>query len=436
MTSADTARTPSPGLRAPRAVSAQRSPQRATAPAKSQRGGVSTSRWPFRLLAIFLVIEYARPQLLFQLRLQFITIVLMPFLWWRAKDRPWSKILTAQLLFLLWTIKSVPLAHNWYAVYFNTRVLFGLISISLGLSWICSDLRDYRRIIWLWVSIMVYQACFALAHGGHGYGGFVGDENELALAVALAIPFCFFGFERLRGRGRWLCLIGMVLLVAASVASLSRGGFLALVGVAGACWLTSRHKLRALAVLVAAAIIFVIAIPQTYVNEIMSIRQTHEGTAQSREFLWTAAWNMFKAHPILGVGAGNATFLVGQYQPTDFSDLPNYQDQDWSGIQIHSVYFQGIAEHAVIGMGIWLSIAFFHFATLRRVRRRRDLPPEARRAVELYAPALSAAMVGYLIAGAFISVGYYPYYYYLSALAVALEAGVQREVRKRRPASA
>jgi probable O-glycosylation ligase (exosortase A-associated) len=436
MTPADTARTSTSGLRAPIAVAAPRSARRASVPAKSRRGAAGAGTWPYWLLVTFLVIEYARPPLIYHLRLQMIIIVVMPLLWLRAKERPWSRILTAQLLFLLWTIKSLPNASNWYAVYFHARILFGLISISLALSWIGADLKRFRSIIWLWVSIMVYQGCFALAHGGRGYGGFVGDENELALAVSLAIPFCFFGFERLRARAKWLCLIGMVILVGASVASMSRGGFLALVGVAGSCWLASRHKQRALVVLFAGAVIMLIAVPQSYVNEIKSIRKTHEGTAEGREFLWTAAWNMFKAHPILGVGAGNATFLVGKYQPTDFSDAANYQDQDWSGTQIHSVYFQGLAEHAVIGMAIWASIAFFHFATLKRIRRRRDMPPEARRAVELFAPALSAAMVGYLIAGAFISVGYYPYYFYLSALAVALEAAVEREVRQRRPASA
>lgn len=395
--------------------------------ANPQRRADQPKQLPFVLLVIFLVIEYARPPLIYHLRLQMLVILLMPVFWLRSSNPPWSNILMAQILYLLWAVKSLPIASNWFAVYLGCRVLFGLVSISLGISWICSYRGSFRSIVWLWVAIMVYQALWAITHGGGGSGGMLGDENDLALACCMALPFAYFGFEQLRGPKRWLCLGAAAILVSAVVASFSRGGFVALVAVGAHCWFISSYKLRSLGVAIASALVLYAVAPDSYIAEIKSIPQTDSGTAEARRFLWTTAWDMFKDHPILGVGAGNAVFLIGTYQPTDFGGA-NYQQRNWSGSQPHSIYFQGLAEHGAPGMAIWASISWLHFRTLRRLRKRSDLPADVKRDVQLFAPALAGAMTAFLVAGIFLSVLYYPYFFYVSALSVALEAAVRREV--------
>jgi O-antigen ligase len=159
--------------------------------------------------------------------------------------------------------------------------------------------------------------------------------------------------------------------------------------------------------------------------------KTDEGTAEGRQFLWTAAWNMWTANPILGVGAGNSAFLVGRYQPTHFNKR-DYLERNWSGSAVHSVFFEVLAEHGTVGIVILGYIIGSHFRTIRRVRRQSAshpwLPSDVRRDAELYGGALAGAVVGFCAAGAFLSVTYYPYLWYLSAMAVALEHMVQREV--------
>jgi hypothetical protein len=54
----------------------------------------------------------------------------------------------------------------------------------------------------------------------------------------------------------------------------------------------------------------------------------------------------------------------------------------------------------------------------------------------MYGGALGGAMAGYCAAGAFLSVAYYPYLWYFSAMAVALEAAVQEEVEALKARSA
>ena len=79
--------------------------------------------------------------------------------------------------------------------------------------------------------------------------------------------------------------------------------------------------------------------PEEYVTEIKSIREegTETGTGRDRIELWKVAWKMFLDNPILGVGQGNLTWQLGDYQH-DAND-----DSAWSrsvsGRAIHSIYF-------------------------------------------------------------------------------------------------
>ncbi|HED37017.1 MAG TPA: hypothetical protein ENI76_02040, partial [Ignavibacteria bacterium] len=182
-------------------------------------------RWA---LILFFVIEYIRPQGLANLKLQFVIILLMFFAFLYAKDRSWSKLLTAQLIFFLIVAKSLPLALNNYAVYSVMKVMFGYIAIVFAISWLMSWRIPFRQVILSWVLIIGYVSIYGMLHGGRGPGGMIGDENDLALAVVSVLPFALFGFDYLKGWGKWLSFICIVVFTAAIIASFSRGGFIGL----------------------------------------------------------------------------------------------------------------------------------------------------------------------------------------------------------------
>jgi O-antigen ligase len=389
-------------------------------------------------LILYLVLEYARPLFLAQLKLQMLVLLIIPAMWLATRDRPWSRILTAQALFVLACLIEIPIADNYYAAYFTSRTMVGHFAIGLGLSWLLAYRGSFQRVTWSWVLLMGYIAIYGILHGGVGPGGLMGDENDLALGCVTAFPLAFFGFERLSGRTRWLSGAIAGLLVVGVVVSFSRGGFLGLVAAALYCLLASRHRVRSVVILTLAATMFVVLAPnegrrgRSYIDEIKSIAETDQGTAKGRRFLWRAAINMWKAHPILGVGGGNFSFKVGQYQPTDADfDEPEYRERDWSGMVTHSLYFQVLAEHGTVGILLLAYIILAHFRILRRLRRdvryRAGIPPDLRRDAELYAGGLAGGVAAYCVAGAFLSVAYYPYLWYFSAMAVALDVAVRRE---------
>ena len=406
-------------------------------------GKVSPTNDPNRLAAwlliLFLVIEYARPFLLAVLRLQMVIIVIMFVMWAMARDRPWSGILTAQVLFFMLCLQAIPFAQNNYAAYETTRIMFGHLSIALGLSWVLANLLNFRRVVFAWLLIMGYLAVFGVIHNGRGPGGMVGDENDLALGCATAFPFAFYGFERLSGKRRWISAVIAGLLVAAIVVSFSRGGFVALVAVGLYCWIASRHKIRGIVALILVMVLVVATASdqgrtgESYYERMQSMFKTDEGTAEQRQFLWSVARNMWRAHPILGVGGGNFSFLVGKYQPADY-EKPEFTERDWSGTVTHSVFFQILAEQGSVGALLFAYSVWAHLRTIRRLRRQAasapGLPPDVRRDADLYGGALGGAVIGVCAAGAFLSVAYYPYLWYFSAMTVALETAVTREISR------
>ena len=144
---------------------------------------------------------------------------------------------------------------------------------------------------------------------------------------------------------------------------------------------------------------------------------------------------MWLDHPVVGVGFENFNWNVGLYQPREgtgrLSSAP-YLERDWTMTAAHSLYFTVLSEGGLVGSVLFVSIVVGHFSTVRRFRRRVGRHPNAsvplRRDTALYGVALSTAMVGYLAAGTFLSVAYYPYPWLLSALAVAWERTAAAEI--------
>jgi O-antigen ligase len=395
----------------------------------------------FILLIAFLVVEYVRPYPIILFKPQMVLLIGFPLAWLIHQRRPWHVLLTLQLVYVTWGAIAVPLAQNNYWAFVTLRIFYGNFVVAVVMVWLLVDRERFRVAVWCFVAILGYAAIYALGHAGHGPGGAIGDENDTAVACCIGLAFCLGGFESLRGRGRWLCLVLAILFVATSVATASRGGFVGLVAVLGYGFWTTRHKLRNFFLLVTAALAFFALVPDEYVEDLKTIQKTDEGTANTRKFLWAAATNMWKAHPITGVGGWNFNWIVQDYIPLDFPvkserERRHYFDRHWGGKTTHSLYFQMLAEQGLLGCSVFAMLVFYHFRTLRRLRKDvrsdPDVPDDVRRDVEMFGSALGGAMIGFLAAGAFVSVAYYPFPWYFAGLAAALDLGTRQVLLERR----
>ena len=140
---------------------------------------------------------------------------------------------------------------------------------------------------------------FTLLHGG-GFtvwgpdGSFIADNNSLALAIIMAVPI--FRYLQLHSSNRWVrrgCALTMLLCVAASVGSYSRGALLGLAGMGLFMWFKSSNKITLGAISVVVGIVIFSTMPDSWSERMNSIGTYQEDdSAMGRINAWWMTWNL------------------------------------------------------------------------------------------------------------------------------------------------
>jgi hypothetical protein len=112
---------------------------------------------------------------------------------------------------------------------------------------------------------MLLLAINGMLHGGRGVGGWLGDENDFAMEMNVAVPFAFFLYQGTTAKGaKVLYLVLLGIFVLSSIATASRGGFLGLLAVGSFCWFYSPRKVWSLVLLTGVLLLVLVAAPQEY----------------------------------------------------------------------------------------------------------------------------------------------------------------------------
>jgi len=408
-----------------------------------------TLGFPFLLILIYLLVEYVRPPE--PMKIPLIISVLLFAGWMTLSRKTWSPQATCFLLLLSVMAVTGPFATNSYAAW------WGFVGMTVELLFICipmmhfvSSMRKLSIFINAWVALGAYLALYGIVHGGQGPGGHVGDENDLALALNMIIPYAYMSLFSAAGVVQKTFLLSAFgVMVAAVVATFSRGGFLGLLSLLLYCLLVSPRKKVAMAlgsVLIVGALLYA---PSAYWNRVATIldeaSDTAAGTGALRREYWAIARQMFYDNPIFGVGVGNFPWNVSLYES---SDQMAQVGRSYAGQAVHSLYFSILAELGLAGALIFLALAQYNIRDTRLVmaqcaiwgRRRRPSQGTPSPAADspigrnvnkarCYAHAVGASMVGYLVSGIFLSVFSYPHFWILTAVTVALR-GATAEVLK------
>jgi len=382
------------------------------------------------LLLIYFFLEYVRPANPLGIPL---VISLILFGWWASlKEKIWAPQVVC--LYLLVAVIAVmgPFALNTFSVWvgFQSMVAW-LLCISIPMIHFANSRRKVRVLIDALIVLHCYLAIFALLQNGFGPGGFVGDENDVALAINTMMPLAFCSLLGAQTtRGRLLYIMAVVIMVAGVVATKSRGGFLGLVAVIAYCFVFSPRKKVGLAiggVLLLGGLLFV---PESYWAEIATIGTDAEsdvGTGAHRKNLWSVAINMFSANPIFGVGLNNFPWNAGNYMSVE---LMEHEGRSYMGTAAHSVYFTILAETGSAGVLVIAAIVYFSVKSIRRIlagaRQLESLPDLGVKSraslleIKGMAYGLGGGMIGYGVSGIFLTAFVYPHFWYVVALIVAL----------------
>jgi len=226
----------------------------------------------------------------------------------------------------------------------------------------------------------------------------------------------------------WVKLVVMgcfALSVLAIIFTYSRGALLGLGAVAGLLFLQSRRKV--LLLLLAAPIPFLVLgfLPEKLVDRAETIQTYQEdNSAMERLRAWGVAKNVALAHPV-GAGFG--------LDATPFPIWDSYADIKGAefirAAAAHSIYFQILGDHGFPGLALFLGMLIGTLITLSRVRAkiRRD---GAQRWMYDYATGIQIGLVGYMTAGAFVSLGYFDLFYTFAMLAAIMWREVNQPVEQ------
>jgi probable O-glycosylation ligase (exosortase A-associated) len=416
-------------------------PQDATGLAiSSPRPQLGAAGW---MLVIYFFFEYVRPQsyvpFIAQLHVPLILSMLLLILWLAQGSKSVLKdpLILLFASFIIAVAASVTFAVNTFWVYQFTKVLTIYFIVALAFSTFVRGPALYRFFS-IWIGLQALVALNAALGGGKGTGSFLVDTNDLALAMDMAIPYAYFlgQSSHITKKMKILLRCTTALMMIGVIVSYSRGGFVGLIVVCLAFLAYSKNRASVLLLLIFLGSVTYLLVPQSYIDRISTITDTTDFSRNEHLDLWGRGQQMFFDHPVLGVGAGNFPWSVRTYELRDPHFDPD-NDKSLAGRPAHSLYFTLLPELGLVGGLLYGALAVLLLRRLWRISHRAksnislsSASPDS----ALLARAMMVSLFAFLTAGAFLSVLYYPHFWYLLGFGIALQQSTSTEARDIRKA--
>lgn len=229
--------------------------------------------------------------------------------------------------------------------------------------------------------LLQYLGVMRGAQGGHGLSEVIstmGNRNYLGGFLAYLLFPVTILIVRLKSRILRALAIGLIAFSFGTVLLLQQTG--TIVGlVAGAiafivAWAIFRpvdpikkNRIWLIALLVVLAFTFLVEAPSGPLNSVVGLSASSSGSwisrvwahnaGKTRSWDWWVGWEMFKDHPLLGVGLGNYKLNFVPYK-ADFLATPQGKSYDFyipRAAQAHNDYVQVVAEMGILGIIALLS---------------------------------------------------------------------------------
>ncbi len=344
------------------------------------------------------------------------------------KKLPITGTLMLLFLFCLWTNITLFFAlepalawKEWNRVMKTFLVTFVAVYLLNGEK----DIKAFAAVVGLSVGFYgIKGGIFTIATAGNSHvlgpeGSYISDNNTVALALVTVTPILWY--LRTHAPNKWLvrALTGATFLnVIAIVGTYSRGALLA--GGAMLCflWLKSEKKLRSSMMMLLIVLVVYLIMPEQWFNRMETIEDYKEdASAMGRINAWMFAINLASEN-FMGGGFLVFTpkiFMIYAPDPLDYHVA-------------HSIYFQVLGEHGVVGLLLYMLLMLAAWRLGSRVIRLCRTNDGPKWASDL-AAMLQVSMVGFAVGGAFLSLAYYDLYFDIIALMLLLEKTIIRQSR-------
>lgn len=366
----------------------------------------------FFFLIFYLIIDLGRPQEIFpiaSLRIgMLVTIVLALFLFGSGRFASSICLQSKLILFFVFLLAGyIPVAANNFYAYMAFRTIFLMLPFLLSYIILVNSRSRLLATCKAYAALMVMMSVYSLSHNAVGPGGALHDENDLCLFLVTYLPLVLFvAKQEKRKFKKFLWMAGVILTTIAVVFTKSRGGFVGLSAMVAAYWWFSKKKIALLVGIVLLSGIMLVVGGDSYRKDMGTITDIKENTAMERLLSWEAGLSMFLDNP-LGVGGNNFPIHFPEYQPAEIK-------RNMWGRVAHSLWFTLIPETGIFGILIYFLIIRMNFKDLKCLSKLDEddfFPP--------LAIAVYASFAGFFAAASFISVLYYPYFWYLTVLVMS-----------------
>lgn len=399
---------------------------------KTMWGYFKGQHFAFKMICCYLFMEFVRPQSIFPV----LDVI------------PWTKLFILGALLGVFVDKSV----KWTSSFANFfMILFSLLIISATyitpiyadeaklhfmdfFSWIIIyfliiNIVNTRERFYIFILIFLVTAAkiaigtskswalrgFSFTSWGlSGPKGFFQNSGELAILMLTLFPLAFYVYQALKNRvgkwERWFLLVCWVCPILTILGASSRGAQVALVLQLAFMFRKSVFKFKPLiGVIVLSAALFYL-LPQEQKDRFSN--SGTDNTSMQRQLYWEHGWQMMKDYPFTGVGFFNFGPYYEAHYPEDTiggkgkAELP------------HNIFVQTGTDAGFVG-AITFALIILSGMGMAFALARRKTASEPTRAI---AAGIGVGIFGFLIAGQFVTVSYYPFLWIHMAFIVALKS--------------
>lgn len=392
--------------------------------------GLLDESFAFWMICGYLVVEYVRPQSILP-ALDFLPwgkVVLALALIGLATERrtrlvsdPANTILT---LFLLSLVASTVFAQypkvsmehwfdffGWYLIYF--LVINVVTSERRFVIFLALFLLASFKLSFFGARTWAFRGFSFTTWGIMGPSGPFQNSGELSVQMLMFAPIAYEYANYLKSRTSakaYLLMLALPITAAMTViGASSRGSQVALAYQAYRSLLKARLSLRSIALGAAVVWLAIALLPAEQIRRFETAGS--DTTSQQRLLYWDRGYQMIQEHPVLGVGYYNFAPYFAEHFPEDmlfgFAQLP------------HNIFIQVGTDAGLIGLICFLALIFRSFQCCRTIVALHESSPHPSFAANI-AKGLTVALWGFLIAGQFVTITYYPFFWMNLALSVAL----------------
>lgn len=399
---------------------------------RARAGGAARSRERlgllFPALLVWTFFEMGRPTFT-PPRLALLISILVLAGWLMSAEKRVSSQTWLLALFLIAMAAGIPSAPNTYSAVWTTYGMVSVLCMCVPLPALVTSVRRVKIWTYGFLAIAAYIGLWAVFHGGYGPGGAdaAQDENYVGAIMGMAAPLAYFSmFVEKRMLPRLAFGLVIVVLVAAMVAAedVSRGAFLGLCTGALYCAARSPRKLLGFGILGGAALTLAALAGPAYWSTIRSTGDVEEGTAGLRLEVWKMGVRAWQNRPVLGAGAGNFRWVVGEGQSEEQFESIGHSVA--GSIVAHSLFVELLVDLGTVGVVVFLTVLWFAWKDLRLVQllgavgSSRAPPDPDLATLRVFAEGVTASILVTLVNAVFLSLLYFANLWLLVALGNAI----------------